>query len=466
MSLFRFKTEIESEISKKSLLHNVNWFISLRWLAIIFIFATTFIARQIFKIDLDYTVFYLIGLIVLSYNTAIFLWFKYKQKGCTGDTCIHRALIFSHIQIMLDMIALGFLIHYSGGIENPFVYVFIFHPIFASIILSTQIALFYALVSVAIVGILSIGEHTRAISHYHITEFLPSENIDSFLFTIGSLATFTIIQFTAIIITSIIIKDIRKKQIEIENIKKELEDKNDKLKKKDEMRLLFLASATHDLKSPLNTITSYIQSLMDGYLGNISEEQKKIMQRILSRINGLRQLISDVLILGEFEMGEEKEIKREEFDIIKLLSESIEEFKPQSDQKKIQIIFEKDVESCIISADPLKIDEVIHNYISNAIKYNKENGLITIKAETNNDWIKISFIDTGIGIKKEDLPRLYTDFFRSTDAKKSGIEGTGLGLGITRRIIERYGGRVGADSNYMEGSTFYFELPIYKSEKS
>lgn len=465
MSLFRFKFDIESDIAKKSLVYNINWFISLRWLAVFSIFVVTFLAKRLFNIELEEHKIYIIGLIILLYNIIIYIWFKYSQRRCTGDTCVQFALISSHIQIMLDLIALGFLIHFSGGIESPFLYVFIFHPVFASIILTSPIAAFYAGVSIAIVGLLSLGEYTKIIDHHHLNGFLMSESIDSFAYTFASFAAFSLIQITSVVITSVIMKDLRKKQKDIETIKRELEQTNEKLKRKDEMRLLFLASATHDLKSPLNTITSYIQSMVDGYMGTITPEQKNILNRILSRIKGLRQLISDVLELGEFEMQEGKEIKRERFDIIRLLAESIEEFRPQANERGITIIFEKEIDTCFVMADPLKIDEVIHNYLSNAIKYNKENGRVTVVARLEREGIRISVTDTGLGIKEEELSRLFTDFFRSSEVKKSKIEGTGLGLGIVKRIIERYGGYVGAESRYQEGSTFFFVLPVDKSEE-
>ncbi|MCX7943947.1 MAG: HAMP domain-containing histidine kinase [Deltaproteobacteria bacterium] len=459
MSLFRFKFDLESEISRKSLLYNVNWFISLRWLAVISIFLLTFLAKNLFKIALEYKVFYVIGFVVLSYNVVLYFWFKYSQRVCKGELCVHYALISAHIQIVLDIISLGFLIHFSGGVESPFLYVFIFHPIFATVILTTPSAFFYALLSIAVVGIIAVGESLGFLEHHHLEGFFKAENIDSLLFSLGTFLAFILIQFTAVVITSVIMSELRKKQMDIENIKGELEVKNEKLRKKDEMRLLFLASATHDLKSPLNTITSYVQSLLEGYMGDISEEQKKILGRILVRINGLRQLISDVLELGEFEMGEEKDIRKECFDIVKLLEQSVQEFIPQASQKGITISFEKHPESCIVCADPVKIDEVIHNYLSNAIKYNKENGSVVIKVEIISDFVRVSVSDTGIGIREEEIPKLFTDFFRSQDVKKSGIEGTGLGLGIVKRIIERYNGRVGVESVYKKGSTFFFELP-------
>lgn len=466
MNLFRFNLDFESEISKKAMLYNANLFIHMRWIAVLAIFSITFIAKKIFSIGVEYRVFYLIGFIVFLYNIVILAWFKFIQSKCKEDLCVKNALVSSHIQIMLDMIALGLLIHFSGGIESPFFYILIFHPIFASIILTTRIAFFYALISIAIAGILSMGEHLKIIDHHHIKGFLPNDNVSSFLFSFGSFAAFTVIQITVVIITSSIIKDLRKKQNHIEKIKKELEEKNKTLKKKDEMRLLFLASATHDLKSPLNTITSYIQTMLDGYVGNIPTDQKNILKRILNRIIGLRQMISDVLALGEIEMDEGKEIKRERFDIIKLLIESIQEFQPQASERGIKINFIKDTDSFFILADPQKIDEAIHNYLSNAIKYNKENGTITISAQTEGDNIRISVKDTGIGIKEEEIPRLFTDFFRSADVKKNKIEGTGLGLGITKRIIERYGGSVGVESKYQEGSTFFFVLPGDNSEQN
>ncbi|MGC8927350.1 MAG: sensor histidine kinase [Myxococcota bacterium] len=465
MSLFRFNFDIESDIGRKSLLYNVNWFISLRWLAVFSIFTVTLLAKWLFQIELEVEKIYVIGLVVLLYNIVIFFWFRYAQRNCKGDLCLNFALVSSHIQIMLDMIALGFLIHFSGGIESPFLFVFIFHPVFASIILTTPIAGFYAVFSIAIVGLLSLGEYSKIIDHHHLKGFFAYENIDSFAYSMGSFAAFSLIQITSVVITSLIMNDLRKKQIAIESIKRELEEKNDKLRRKDEMRLLFLASATHDLKSPLNTITSYIQSMIDGYMGEISAEQRHILLRILSRINGLRQLISDILILGEFETEERAEIKRERFDIIKLLSESIEEFRPLAKEKGIIITFENRIDRCFVSADPMKIDEVIHNYLSNAIKYNRENGSINIQATLEGENIRISVSDTGIGIKEEEFPRLFTDFFRSTDVKKSKIEGTGLGLGIVKRIIERYNGKVGVESKYGVGSTFYFLLPVDKSEE-
>ncbi len=201
-------------------------------------------------------------------------------------------------------------------------------------------------------------------------------------------------------------------------------------------------------------------------MGEITPKQKEILTRIVSRIGGLRHLISDVLKLGELEMGEDKEVRRERFDLIRLISESIEEFRGIASEKGIKILFEKEVGSSFVLADPHRVDEVVHNYISNAIKYNRENGEVIIRASVEKDNIKISVTDTGRGIKEEELPRLFTDFFRSSDVKKEKIEGTGLGLAIVKRIIERYGGKVGVESIYQQGSTFWFTLPVDRSEES
>ncbi len=465
MSFVKKIFEQDSEISRISLLYNVNWFISLRWLAAISIILITFFATKIFSLGLQQNKIYLIGVLIFAYNILIYLWFKASQIKYNGAKCLQFARISAHIQIIFDMIALGFLTHFSGGIESPFLFVFIFHPIFASIIISSIEAYIYTVFSILFVGAISIFEHIGLLSHFHIDGFLPFENINSFTFSIGSLFAFSVIQITSVIITSLLMRDLRKKQNELERIKVELEKKNEKLKKKDEMRLLFLASATHDLKSPLNTITSYIQSMVDGYMGEVGEDQKKVLQRILVRINGLRQLISDVLKLGEIEMEEDAGKRVKKFDIITLLAESVEEFKSVAMEKNIKIIFEPHLKEAIVVADPIKIDEVIHNYISNAIKYNRENGTVKITTEKLNGNIKILVSDTGYGIKDEEIPRLFSDFFRSSDIKKMKLEGTGLGLGIVKRIIEKYGGSVGVSSKYGEGSTFYFVLPLSTSEE-
>jgi|GEM_PF-2066144 len=460
-----FFTEDRSEFAKKSLLYNVNWFISLRWVAALTIFLMTFAATNIFGVRLNYIPIYIVGFVVILYNMLLFIWFKLSQLNCKGDSCVRYAMISAHLQIILDITALTFLIHLSGGIESPFLFVFIFHPIFASIIISDVSAYLYSVFSIAAVIIMTLLERGGVLSHYHISEIFVSENISSSLYIVSSITSFVLIQVVSVIITSLIMRDFRKKQADLERIRAELEEKNKKLKQKDEMRLLFLASATHDLKSPLNTITSYIQSMVDGYMGNITDEQRRVLQRILNRINGLRQLISDILILGEFESGEEKEVKSERFDIIQLLRESVEEFRPLASERGISLRFESYVERAYVKADPLKIDEVIHNYISNAIKYNRDNGSVMVRAELKGGFVEVSVADTGIGLKEEDLKRLFTDFFRASEVKKNKIEGTGLGLAIVKRIIERYGGYVWAESRYNEGSTFYFKLPVDSSEE-
>lgn len=464
MNLFGFASEQDSDIYRRSLLYNVNWFISLRWAAAISIFGITFFSTRIFKLGLEEKRLYLLGTLVIIYNIFIFLWLRASQTKYDGRLQVVFARISAHMQIVLDMVTLGFLIHFSGGVESPFLFIFIFHPIFAAVILSAAEAYFYTVVSIAIVGSVSIFEHTRMIPHYHIAGFLPSENIDSLLFSAGSLFAFSIIQIIAVVIISVIMKGLRKKQAEVEKIKQELEEKNARLKKKDEMRLLFLASATHDLKSPLNTITSYIRSLADGYMGEVAEDQKRVLLRILLRINGLRQLINDVLKLGEIEMEDGKGKNLEKFDIIKLLSESVDEFKSLAKEHGVSVIFEPQIKRVIVLADPAQIDEVIHNYISNAIKYNRENGRVTICAEITGNNVKISVSDTGLGIKEEEIPRVFSDFFRSPEVKRLKIEGSGLGLGIVKRIVERFGGSVGVTSKYQEGSTFYFTLPVAESE--
>ena len=458
-----FLSADRTEFAKRSLLYNVNWFLSLRWVAALTIFIMTFVATNLFGIRLNYIPIYVIGFIVILYNLLLYIWFRLSQLSCKGERCVHYAMISAHMQIILDLIALAFLIHLSGGIESPFLFVFIFHPIFASIIISDISAYLYSAFSITLVICIALLEAGGILNHYHI---FSSENLYSTLYITATITSFVLIQVVSVVITSLIMKDFRKNQAELERVEKELEQKNERLKQKDEMRLLFLASATHDLKSPLNTITSYVQSMIDGYMGSISDEQRKVLQRILNRINGLRQLISDVLILGEFESGDEREARYERFDIVQLLRESIEEFKPLATERGITLTFESTAERVYVKADPSKIDEVIHNYISNAIKYNRNNGTVTVKAALRDKFVEISVADTGIGIREEDLQRLFTDFFRASDVKKNKIEGTGLGLGIVKRIAERFGGRVWAESRYNEGSTFYFTLPIDSSEES
>jgi signal transduction histidine kinase len=454
-----FGHRVESAISNRALTQQVRWFMTMRFLAFVLIAATITFAKQALRIPLRYDLLYTAAVCVLAYNCLLFGWFERMRHRCRDEWCVRHARRTAHAQIVLDLASLAAMIHLSGGLESPPLFIFIFHPIFAAILLSRAHAYLYGLLALLVLGAVGVGEHAGALAHHHLEGFLAAEPFRSPTYTWGVLGVFAILQVLGIFITSSLASELRHNQVEVEVLGDDLLRKNAKLEKKDEMRLLLLANTTHDLKSPLNTIDSLIQSLLDGYLGELNAQQVERLGKVLARISGLRALISDILELSAIEV-EEAPDKVVRIDLVKLATETVEDMRPSVEQSGLTIALEADLKEAPVRASLEHLGSVLHNYISNAVKYNRKGGSIRVRIGASDEIATCAVKDTGIGIEQEDLPRLFSDFFRTLEAKKSGQEGTGLGLGIVKRILERYGGTVGVESRFGEGSTFLLSLPL------
>jgi len=221
--------------------------------------------------------------------------------------------------------------------------------------------------------------------------------------------------------------------------------------------LRFLGMAAHDLKAPLSAIQSFIRVILDGFVGEINEKQRHMMERSSQRILELFTLISDLLDIPRIEMGQ---IVQEmvETSPAQIINSFTEEGSNLAEQKGIKFSIKVPSNLPRIRGSPSRLKQVIANLVNNAINYTDE-GEVTVKASDKDTDILIEVVDTGKGIPAEDLPKLFEDFFRGSNAE---VKGTGLGLSISKRIVEAHGGKIWAESPYREtgkGSRFCFTLP-------
>ncbi len=229
------------------------------------------------------------------------------------------------------------------------------------------------------------------------------------------------------------------------------------LEKEKEQFLRFLSMAAHDLKAPLSAIQSFIKVILDGFVGDINEKQRHMMERSSQRIVELFTLISDLLDIPRIEMGQ---IVQEMIEIspAQIINSFTEEGSNLAEQKGIKFSIQVPSNLPKIRGSPSRLKQVIANLVNNAINYTDE-GEVTIKASERDMDIIIEVIDTGKGISAEELSKVFEDFFRGSNAE---VKGTGLGLSISKRIIEAHGGTIWVESPYGEngkGSRFCFTLP-------
>lgn len=230
-----------------------------------------------------------------------------------------------------------------------------------------------------------------------------------------------------------------------------------KEKEIDDAKSEFVSLASHQLQSPLSLIAAYAETLLSK--SGISPEQKKYLEVIYRSSKQMTNLVNDFLDVSRLEMG----VLSPEFsdvDIGKVIDDILEEIRPKLTEKKIRV--EKDFRTGIsaLRSDPKLLRNVIQNLLANAAKYTPQEGMLKLKLSLKEKSLVFAVSDTGLGIPTKDRQKIFTKLFRASNARETEKEGTGLGLYIAKKIIDRLGGEIWFQSEEGKGSTFSIALPI------
>ncbi len=226
------------------------------------------------------------------------------------------------------------------------------------------------------------------------------------------------------------------------------------------MKTEFVSISAHQLRTPLSAIKWSLKMLLDGDLGEITEEQKSFIQKTYEANEKMIELINDLLDVTRIEEGRYL-YKTEPAEIEEIIKKVLSSLKQIAINKKIELIFKKSKEKLPkIILDKEKIGLAIQNIVENAINYTLAGGKVTVSLKCVKKEVEVSVSDTGVGIPKDQQKRVFSKFFRGSNAIRMETRGTGLGLYITKNIIEAHGGKIWFESEEGKGTTFYFTLPI------
>lgn len=238
----------------------------------------------------------------------------------------------------------------------------------------------------------------------------------------------------------------------------ELHRQNEELRELDRLKDEFVAVLSHELRTPVTSINGYVELLLGGEPGPLTETQERFV-RIVGRNNArLLGLIEEMLLLAEAESGQ-LSLRRETVDIRVIVAEAIESAAPRAEAKSIELS-EQTNGPAVVDADRGRLAEIADNLISNAIKYTPERGRVEARVYRHDGEVRLDVTDSGIGIKAEELPHLFGRFYRTEAARDAAIPGTGLGLAITRALVIAHGGVIEVTSKPGDGSTFRVRLPV------
>ena len=244
----------------------------------------------------------------------------------------------------------------------------------------------------------------------------------------------------------------------------EIHNENERLAYANKAKSEFLANMSHELRTPLNSIIGFTELLRQKIAGDINVKQERYLENVLNSSKFLLNLINDILDLSKVEAGK-IELIIEKISVPLVICETISLLKERASKNKVVMKKELDPELDFIEADKQRIKQILFNLINNAIKFSKtEGGTICVRTKREGNNAKISVSDTGIGIRGEDLVKLFKEFEQVNADITRNYGGTGLGLAISKKLVELHGGRIWVESMYGEGSTFAFTLPIARDE--
>ena len=454
----------------KALKVRLSVFVKMRWLVVLGIIAVALFARYVFNIGFQTLPVFIICAFLLAYNLWMYLWNR-RLAGEETELVIRRAQISGYIQVLLDLAVLTVLLHFTGGITIPFIFVFVIHTTAASILLTRRRAYELTTIAVGMAALLAFLEYSGIIGHVNLNGFVSDALYQQPNYVLSIIITLAVLTYTSTYITTAVAGELRQQHLKVDELRDQLmaEDKRElerfsgevaNLKEERTRFVRLLSVVAHDLQAPLVAVQSCISYVLEGYAGETNDEQKDWLQRSSRRIDGLLVLITDLLDIPRIELGQLKQ-EMAEIPLNEVINHSLEGLDIVAKKKNLQLTVELPAQSPVIYGSSRRLQQVITNLTNNAINYTNE-GSINIKLTENADEIRVDVTDTGIGIPSKDLPRLFDEFCRGSNVE---VKGSGLGLSISKRIIIAHGGKIWAESPLLEdgrGSKFIFTIPKQK----
>jgi signal transduction histidine kinase len=263
----------------------------------------------------------------------------------------------------------------------------------------------------------------------------------------------------------VILAELEEKREELEELNRqlnqsntELNEANAKLRELAELKEEFLALTTHDLRSPLTVISGVISFFTSGRLGELTPEQQNMVAMMERNTQSLIELVNDLLDASKIESGTMR-LDIAAIDLRGLFDELRETMGPLAKEKEITLRETLAPRLPPVAADRIKLRRILVNLLSNAVKFTPKNGSVEVRAELEDDRVRLSVSDTGVGIAPEDVERLFDKYEQARSRATRGEKGTGLGLYITKQLVELHDSEINVTSKIGKGSTFSFTLP-------
>jgi signal transduction histidine kinase len=590
----------DNTLPEQELIGSLSWLIRLRWVAAVGVIVGTWLATSLLAAPIRASALYLLGVAVLAYNALLMWGWRRLNARATPNTVYQW---FARLQIALDWMAMALLVWFTGGVESPAIFFFLFHIIIASLLLPHDRAFLYVTLAPLLVGGMALLEYHGLLPHTPVLE--PSQ-YDNALHVTGHLTFFSATCYMIAYLSMEISRRLRRREDELAGLYRSVqattstldlsevldrlaeattralrckaaairlldrtgsnlqmmgafglsEEYRDKtpiqvagaridqealsgktvlvadtakddrlrypaevaaegirtilstpllgkkgpigvlraygsephrftegdaaflraiaaqgavaienaqayrlLEELDQSKSQFVRIVTHELRSPVQVVTSLLNLLERGYVGELNQKQADLVMRARRRIQFLQALVDDLLDLAAGKADVLASTERGPVSLPQVLREVQGRFESSARERGLALCLECPDEPLQVWGDRNELDRMLNNLVSNAIKYTPA-GQVCVRLEAAGGSAHITVADSGIGIPQDALPHLFQEFFRASNAKALEETGTGLGLSIVQDLVHRYGGGIDVNSVEGQGTTFTLTLPL------
>jgi len=451
--------------TEQELLVRLKWFVQLRWLFLLGLATALFFAVKVFGLGMNLTPILIVVIAVVIYNFVFYFLHRSRNRHPEREVTLRGLRIEANLQIGLDLLSLIFLVHFTGGIENPFIFFFVFHMLLGSILLAGRDIWFHAIFTITILFILLGLSYFNILSHHQIEGFASEELWSNVPYLWAGILSFGTTILMAVYMTNSIARSLRHREGELFFTKNQLENQSKKLEQANmelirQQNLLvqseklaslgkLSAGIAHELNNPLTGILSF-----SHFIKEECTEQSRLQHDIDIVIRETNRC--KVIIKGLLDFARQSKPEKKSGDIIQLLNKVISLVENHKDFKNIEIVKHFPEELMEIMYDKDQIQQVFMNLMVNAQEAMPDGGAlhVSVRISMDMEYVVIRFRDSGTGITEENMKKIFDPFFTTKET------GTGLGLSIILGIIENHEGKLEADSELGKGATFTVKLPI------
>ena len=440
----RIEPESSQFVSTESLRRRLDWFNHLRWAAIAGILGCVLAAGAWLGFQLPLRpLFFTVGLLVV----LNLLYVVRNRRLPPRD--IRAEIRLVKLQMLGDLLVLTVLLNLTGGVENPFLYLYVIHVIIASLLFKGHEVWQIAWLAIGLFTTMVLLEYAHLLPHHHLLS--ASDLTHELPFLLATLGSFWLVMLVSALMGQTIMRHNRA-------IKDELVERQKALIEADRSKVDFFRFVTHEVKSPISTAQSAVETALELGGSQMSESVEDMLQRGVRRLEQAVGMVNDLADLTRGGMLKPEHLKQ--VDLVEMVQRAVEGQSELAARRGVHFQLDLPEQPVMMTVNESMLDKILVNLVSNAVRYNKDDGLVTVKVQTQpGGRVILTVADQGIGIAPEDQERIFEEFYRSPEAQKVSNLGTGLGLSIVHKFVEGLAGTIGLVSKPGRGTTFTVNLP-------